>query len=1310
MRQLENSVVQSIFLVDISFNESGENYAEGICEARVRRYLDFAAGFLEQLDSGAPNFHEGQQIARRICFALAIYVVAFERIPELRYDLLLSLARELCYDSLSQGEHHGLALLAISRKMTEESGHVDANSKATAISESFGGLSDVLCGRRTFDNESGEIGHIPPTLSTHAIRILAQALCQTSSKGRQAIFNIATQLLSSFTSTMYELPPHLVSVGRDPDAVVLVIELLCLLLRPLGGSVVDRDTYFTSSLGKLCDMVVLNAPPLTLAVRRSLYSQINDLAREEEVDAWTCARLERAAICALLNNFRSIFKSSGPADDDDCCTLRLVFTPERSFTSWSRLDKRQVHVSQVDDISSLMELILALRAARLRDHRSFSKNLVKVVGSGTAPDILHGSSIVVDTSEIGGNSEKIDNLIDRILSTCLGAIAQSVFFLSQTDKSSGESEATPCSFLQTKITCGEKAIFEAVKMEPLYSPKWFEDNASRPFSKTEVHREVVLASITPSLCSTIFSIVLGGGLPKNDDPEHALNLAIAFNRIIQKTSVATNRDEETSPVPMSGLSASLIEHAHHYLEASSSAFGRLMGAKSTTEFSSSNDKRLYVVLKGLERCCHCIENIERYKVVPEFDTKQTIPSLWKIYLEVGGEDGACRLIRYLDERLVRAKGTGVSDLAIESHEDIDELVRSVRIAVLSALASLVKYSQERSRNNSAMTLGLLLENVSSLCADLYVGLKGKSGGITRNVFMAYLTAIDACVDAVLSMDHGIIGQEFSSGAINIGKARSLIESSSLHLWNIPCKFCLDQEARTFKTTLDMALSGLQSVRRHIEFVLACIGEDSSTSDNFNGPQSNKCDSLSHASEQCVEALRKGLTATRKRKQSSRKVLDDDSSSSDSSSSDGDDDYESDNNIEGTLKHPGKGSGKSAPETSSVVVYKALRRLQVNTSNTWAWTQTTVFLAIETNWAESQSIIKAKNLDARAHSFDQLAIYVACRYKELSSALSCATSFLDMAQYSNRGKVGSISSSQNHSDGEECEFDDKDDQNSLLLSEMLSSTTKLRLCSTLDRITTTLRAALRIISMLLKESKDGGKSAERTLTLHSSIRFGESLACLSAWFACSKNDRALLTSGTRRWFHNEKARYRAAKAKAKAGGYHLDQDPILSRLPKALYQMEELEVSFQKLASAIPAPSKKRNGSKACSKFLSGVDILLPCFADTSQSNEESRSFATIASEHRDRLASSSDSKLSSFDMALISFEDKEDDLGNATLGKRKRRGRNTAVDKHLRKAQRNILRSRNEVVDEWLDLDANNADRNDSIDAFVDLEDFLVEG
>lgn len=967
-----------------------------------------------------------------------------------------------------------------------------------------------------------------------------------------------------------------------------------------------------------------------------------------------------------------------------------------------------MHVSQVDDISSLLELLLVLRSARLRDHRDLSENLVKVIGGGGSPDILHGPSVVVGTIENDGATEKIDKLIDGVLSTCLGAIAKGIFFPSQTDES-GETDTKACSFLRNKISSGEKAIFEATKTEHLYAPKWFGDNASQPFSKTEVHREIMLASITPSLCSTIFSIVLGGGLSNVDDPEHALNLAIAFNRLVQKTSAATNRDEEAFPVSMNDLSASLIEHAHHYLEASTSAFDRLLGEKSATGGSSSNDKRLYVVLKGLERCCHCIENIERNKVVPELDTKQTISSLWNIYLEVGGEEGTCRLIRYLDDRLVRAKGAGVPDLAIESHEDIDELVRSVRIAIISSLASLVKYSQKRGSNNSTMTVGLLLGKMSSLISDLYVGLNGKSGGITRNVFVAYLTAIDACVDAVLTMDHGIIGQEFSSGATNIGEAQSLVESSSIHLWNIPCKFCLDQEARTFKTTLDMALSGLQSVRRHIEFVLTYVGEDSFPSNDFYSSQ-NKCDSLSRASEQCVEALRKGsISTTRKRKQSSRKVIDDDSSSSDDSSSGGDDDYKSDDNIESALQQSGKVGGKSASQaSSSVVVPKALRRLQVNTSNAWTWTQTTVYVAIETNWAESQSILKAKNIDARAHSCEKLAIYVARRHKELSSALACVSSFLNMAV---RGEDGD----QNYSDGEERQFNDEDEHSStsMLLSEMLSSTTKLRLCSTLERITTTLRAALRILSMMLKESKDGGEIAESVLTLRGSIRFGESLACLSAWFACSENGQALFTSGTRRWFHNEKARYRIAKAKAKAGGYHLDQDPILSRLPKALYQMEELEVSFQKLASAISVPSKKKNDT-TCSNFLSDVDLLLSCFAtstgNTSQSNEESKSFATIVAEHRDRLASSSDSKLSSFDMALISFEDKEDDLGNATLGKRKRRGRNTAVEKHLRKAQRNVLRSRNEVVDEWLDLDADNVDRNDSMDAFADLEDFLVEG
>ena len=82
-------------------------------------------------------------------------------------------------------------------------------------------------------------------------------------------------------------------------------------------------------------------------------------------------------------------------------------------------------------------------------------------------------------------------------------------------------------------------------------------------------------------------------------------------------------------------------------------------------------------------------------------------------------------------------------------------------------------------------------------------------------------------------------------------------------------------------------------------------------------------------------------------------------------------------------------------------------------------------------------------------------------------------------------------------------------------------------------------------------------------------------------------------------------------------------------------------------------------------------------------------------------------------MALIAFEDKEDELiSGASVGaKRKRYGRTAALAKHLREKRRNVLRSRNEVVDEWLGLDASHSERvGTSMDAFVDLEDFLVEG
>ena len=1342
IQRLEAFVAQAIFLGGRLCCKSRGRCLDDVIEAHVRRYLNFANGILTQFDSDAQSVLAEQKVIPRICFALVVYTVAFEGVPGLRQDILLNLTRELCSDDSGRRTmHYDLALLALGFKAQgdnerevadEESIDTDA---AASVSECFDGLVDMLSRRRTVgkDTSSEDACHNLEPLSTHAIRTVAQALCPVSSKGRQAIFDVATQLLSSLTKSTDELSSHFISVAPNPDAAPLAIDLLCLLLRPTGGFA--RDSYFSSSLAKLCNMMVLDAPPLDLAARQALYSHLNNFAKEEELDAWTCARLERAAICALLKYFGSISKPSGGRDNcNEICTMRLVFLPERSFTSWSRLDgessRRRFHVTQIDDISMLLELILALRASRLCDHRNLSQTLVKVIGEGSLSDMLDCSATAVEPSTHGSSSEEVGNLIDQVLSHCLGAVAQTIFSSeSPVDQSFGGCVWKPCRLLQKRIVVSseETAIFDTAETEqattrtatkePLCPPKWLEYDESQAFWVTNIDREIVLDSIVSSLCSTIFCIVLGGGSRTDDDTEHALSLAIAFNKIIQKTSAVRERNEEAASVLIDDLSTNLIEHAHPYLEASTLALRRLLTAKSTNDGSSSNEKRLYVVLKGLERCCHCIENIDSYYLSQDFNAKQTASSLWKIYLEVGGEDGACRLIRYLDERLMRAKGVGVPDLAIESHEDIDELVRSVRIAILTSLASLVKYSQRLLGQNNPTSLDELLGKISSLCSDLCTGLDGKSGGITRNVFMAYLTAIDTCIDSILFMDHELIWQELSSGATDLPRAQVLIEASSIYLWNIPCKFCLDQEARTFKATLDMALSGLQSVRRHLDFALLHVGQTSITSSNVNasGPR-NACHSLSDASMQCVVALRKGSAVSKGRKHSSKKVIDDDSSSDDSSSSTDDDasstsnEYESDHNIGGTLKSSGDGptSKKAFPGLP-----KALRRLQLNTSNAWTWTQTAVFLAVETNWAESQSIIKAKNLNVRKLSSPMLAAYIARRQQELSSALICTTSFLETAQHapsSNHGREDGLSPNrQDGSDEEEHEFDDKKEQvNDTLLSEMLSSTTKLKLSSTLDRVTTTLRAALRIILMMLKDGKDGkyeGKGTEDALNLQNSIPFGESLACFCAWFTCCRKSRALLTSGTRRWFHSEKARYRVAKAKAKAGGYHLDQDPILSRLPKVLYQMEELEVSFQKLAAIVSAPL-----SKFLQSFHANVDALLPCSAESTNSFDctESKSFAALVAEHRDRLASSSDSKLSSFDMALISFKDKED--GNPTLGKRKRRGRSTAIEKHLRKAQRNVLRSRNEVVDEWLDLDADNDDRNDSMDAFVDLEDFLVEG
>jgi len=1374
LSRLDHLVIESIFLgsrpgesCKLRRGEADKAFERALND-RADRFLKVATSFLDHANVSKPSSFQSIQ---RICLAMAICRAIFRCLDSLRYGcddnegnttVMSAMAKGIFAHKPDRRYLYFLVLSAVVRKAVEGINRAmitrsPIDEETLRMESSFTFLTDLLSEKWCDADNQRHV--LAEPLPLDIFRDLTYALCRTSyPMVRRSILDMADRLLR-FPFNGYGGP----STDCGAEAVSVALEALCLLIRPCdafrGSSPFTptsiRDSCGIIALANISDLLISNSPALPLRVRRDLYQRLLTLVVDDELDEWTCSRLEGTALYRLLNHYCQA-EHGDPSSSDPNSTPSLVFIPGRSFASWSLQGEDSTAeldgINQVEDLPSLVHLLVALITRRCDDGAGFKQeicsHLVGVLNErpsteGDAEDAFAAASIWHEVCYPSMNDTVFPAAVLRL---CLGAMAKRMVdplrrVAANEDAQTQGCELASCTALQTGIAIVEKTAYGKAQREQIelkntngFLPRWTltESVASNASAMVITNANVAddegipcLDAITPSLCGMFLGLLLDGSQMSPSNMSRALDLSNAVSVVLRKSSdaaAATTQSliaESTDDgAPFGDVCAhSLTKNATRYLEISASAFSHVMSSSSSTNRASSNEKSLNMLLQGIERCCSCIEDMDANES-SGLDVPVTVSSLWKVYAVMASESGSSRFIRFLDERLVRSKGAGLPDLMIESHDDIDELVRGTRIAVLSSLASVIKTFAIHCQGPATdMSLELLLSTVTVLSTDLYRGLHGKSGGITRNVFLAYLTAIDACVETVLSMGHEAIRIEIESSSnhkASLINAYAMCEISSIHLWNIPCKFCLDQEARTFKTTLDISLSGMQSVRRHIDFVLAYTAMD------VRVDVHQRIDSVTIAANKCLNALRDGSSMSRSRKRASSKISEDESSRDESS----DDSYESDDNESSFVDNSSQGTTKkalmavwgSAPETTRMPI--AFRNLQVNTPTAWSWTQTVVFVAIETNWMESQTIIKAKNLKPILHEGSELVPYVTHRHQELTASLSCATSFLERV---NKSKAkdkdkeslrGDDISSSDANDEREAEGQNEKGVQDTIMAELLSSTTKLRFCSTLERVAVTLRAAIRFMLILVKDHQSPMTNECRKDLPKTDVRFAEALACYCAW-ASNSIDALSLTAGARRWYHNEKARYRVAKAKAKAAGRHFDQDPVVRRLPKCVYQMEELEVSFQKLADAILTLSKKKKSDANSAQFLTSFDKIMPDAEDLSSTtgSEWPQSFAKVLSTHRGKLASS-ESQLSSFDMALISFEDKQDDLSSgASLGKRKRRGgRNTDIEQHLRKAQRNILRSRNEVVDEWLDLDANNADRNSSLDAFVDLEDFLVEG
>ncbi|KAL3945273.1 MAG: hypothetical protein SGBAC_000621 [Bacillariaceae sp.] len=333
------------------------------------------------------------------------------------------------------------------------------------------------------------------------------------------------------------------------------------------------------------------------------------------------------------------------------------------------------------------------------------------------------------------------------------------------------------------------------------------------------------------------------------------------------------------------------------------------------------------------------------------------------------------------------------------------------------------------------------------------------------------------------------------------------------------------------------------------------------------------------------------------------------------------------------------------------------KIRLRTKEAWSWALSCSFLSLEEKWQECGRVMTNSKLC-------DLGITPKCSgiaiefFRERQEELLQSLRFLSKLFVSTNGEATG------------------DQTTKHLVLEMIAlnlpSAPRYRFCCLLLNVLTALVRAVELIEAKLSDP------VARKLTSINSIGSAEAFCCLSAWLCISNMDATDVTIGVCHWYS---ILSRRLPRETSSNGKQESKDEM-ERLSKLLALVGRLQVKARKLQRALK--TTRLIIPIADNLFVEGTSEVAPLIASK---------LSMIRKE----------SNLDGGQSAFPDFPESSDD----TQQKQKRAKRE--CKKRTRKSP--ITRSRNRVVDMFLNLDDDIAeDRKVNTDAFVDLEDFLVEG
>jgi hypothetical protein len=1027
------------------------------------------------------------------------------------------------------------------------------------------------------------------------------------------------------------------------------------------------DTVELEAWKHFSNALVFDMPPLSFSDRSWLYVQVGDLIENEEVSKAASFHLLRATIARLSYFFEEVSEHG-----------ETHFILERAFVLWPDPNSpHHLRAKQLEDTLGLNRLVLSLLYYASTFYEGNSDMMLHFARGREA--LLH-SVLTKSQKSLRTKSNAIKEFFEEIcpdgkysddLKLCLSAsICQFASILDSLVARLGQTRKTGRGLGKDSFPSMGHLLQEILSREGeelrSYSPNGRADKKLPVWlvaqglpcgifkGRLSVEQPILLP-LKASMFDFAIDLLFTPTLPLRGLQNAMLlsrRVILAAGQLVQsKKAVAKSGAEESLLIP-----ETVNKTAAQFFAASSVVIQNIVTQQCTLAEADE------LVAPILQYCQSVTQLSTESLVIP---SPQLLASVWSLYQVIGGERAAVRFIAYLEGKVSsesQSKSENDSSiyslLSIHTVEDVDDSIQKIRLHVIGALQSclltLSSRNQNQRENTNLITSGLtdlhasvssdfLVNILSALSTDLRTGLDGKSGGITRRLYLAYMAAIEECAISLYTM-RDVAG---CSSTISC-----FMEVSEV-LSDVMSTFFLD-DAVLFRTTFLIATAALPSMCREIVrriFVLDCQDHLTGLSRVFSmdkilvsGTLSDSMTILSRWS-----ALRDPNSMPWSDIAGSFHLESPDDDGQDKNSI-SEENMDAEREIPRIVHIPRQSDGNVD------LMPDASRKIRFKTRETWSWALSCSLLALDEKWQESVRVLGNSDLRDSGVSVevsDWCFDFYRERKNELLFSLQSTCKFF--ASTTTEAQLGNAGQH--------------------LILEMfamnLPSAPRLRFCCLLLNVVKALNYAIDTVHSKLHSACEGAPSA----THH--VGFIEAACCLSAWL-CADFQETDVTVGICRW---QSILKRKLPQESSSSGKNAAKD-LLARLANLVSLVARLQTKLQKLNRLL----QETNAS------IHVFDILF------------SGGISEMSSLIAKKLALMKkevpvDKRLN----LLPDFPESSDD----THQKKKR----ARQEYKTRRKKPPVTTSRNRVVDMFFHLDEGVAEgEGGKGDAFVDLEDFLVEG